>query len=55
MVKIRLKRVGRRKAAFYRIVAADSRVAGNKMYIDLLGTYNPLTKEVKLDAEKTYD
>ena len=55
MVKIRLKRIGKRKVAFYRLVVADSRVAATKKYIDLLGTYNPQNKEIKLDSEKTLD
>ena len=53
MVKIRLKRIGKRKEAFYRIVAADARTAVSKKYIELLGTYNPQTKDVKLNNEQT--
>ena len=53
-VKMRLTRMGDKKAPFYRIVVADSRVARDAKYIDLVGTYNPLTNpaEVKIDAEK---
>ena len=53
-VKIRLMRMGAKKAPFYRIVVADSRVARDAKYIDLIGTYNPLTnpEEVKIDNEK---
>ena len=53
-VKMRLTRLGDKKAPFYRIVVADSRVARDAKYIDLIGTYNPLTNpaEVKIDAEK---
>ena len=53
-VKMRLTRLGDKKAPFYRIVVADSRVARDAKYIDLVGTYNPLTNpaEVKIDAEK---
>lgn len=53
-VKMRLTRMGDKKAPFYRIVVADSRVARDAKYIDLVGTYNPLTnpEEVKIDAEK---
>ena len=53
-VKIRLKRTGRTHLATYRIVVADSRVARDAKYIDLVGTYNPLTnpEEIKIDAEK---
>ena len=53
-VKMRLKRMGAKKAPFYRIVVADSRVARDAKYIELIGTYNPLTKpeEIKIDSEK---
>ena len=51
---MRLTRMGDKKAPFYRVVVADSRVARDAKYIDLIGTYNPLTNpaEVKIDAEK---
>lgn len=52
-VKIRLKRMGRKKAPFYRIVVADSRTARDGKAIAELGYYDP-TKEpadVKIDAE----
>ncbi len=54
MVKIRLRRMGAKKAPFYRIVVADSRFPRDGRFIEELGTYNPLTKpsEVKVDAEK---
>ena len=53
-VKMRLTRLGDKKAPFYRIVVADSRVARDAKYIDLVGTYNPLSKPeaIKIDAEK---
>ena len=53
-VKMRLTRMGDKKAPFYRIVVADSRVARDAKYIDLIGTYNPIAnpEEVKIDAEK---
>ena len=53
-VKMRLTRLGDKKSPFYRIVVADSRVARDAKYIDLVGTYNPLTnpEEVKIDADK---
>ena len=55
MVKIRLTRMGDKKAPFYRIVVADERAPRDGRFIDLLGTYNPLTDpaEVKIDADKT--
>ena len=53
-VKIRLRRMGAKKAPFYRIVVADSRFPRNGRFIEEIGTYDP-TKEptvVKIDAEK---
>jgi len=46
-VKIRLARVGRRKAAYYRIVVADSRRARDGRFVEILGRYQPLQKESK--------
>ena len=53
-VKIRLRRVGAKKAPFYRVVVADSRYPRDGRFIDEVGTYNPMTEpsEIKLDAEK---
>ncbi len=54
MVKLRLKRMGAKKAPFYRIVAADSRSPRDGRDIEVLGTYNP-TKEpaiITIDEEK---
>ncbi|MFA5602153.1 MAG: 30S ribosomal protein S16 [Bacilli bacterium] len=53
-VKLRLKRMGAKKRPFYRIVAADSRSSRDGRFIEILGTYNPLTEpaEVKIDEEK---
>ena len=48
MLKIRLKRYGRKKKACYRIIAADSRVKRDGRAIEELGFYNPLTKETHL-------
>ncbi len=52
-VKIRLKRMGAKKAPFYRIVVADSRSPRDGRFIEKIGTYNPLTTpaEVKIDEE----
>ena len=54
MVKIRLRRLGAKKAPFYRIVVADSRYPRDGRFIEEIGTYNPLTDpaEVKVDAER---
>ena len=53
-VKIRLTRLGDKKSPFYRVVVADSKSPRDGKYIDLLGTYNPLTNpaEIKIDNEK---
>ena len=52
-VKLRLKRMGSKKKPFYRIVAADSRVARDGKVIELVGTYNPVgdSAEVKINEE----
>ena len=53
-VKIRLKRIGAKKAPFYRVVVADGRYPRDGRFIEELGYYNPMTDpvEVKIDAEK---
>ncbi|PPE05244.1 30S ribosomal protein S16 [Williamsoniiplasma lucivorax] len=51
MVKLRLKRIGKKRAPFYRIVAADARVNRNGQYIELVGTFDPLKDEVKINDE----
>ncbi|AGR40979.1 30S ribosomal protein S16 [Spiroplasma taiwanense CT-1] len=51
MVKLRLKRAGKKRAAFYRIVAADSRIKRDGEYIELVGTYNPINGEVNVKNE----
>lgn len=54
MVKLRLTRMGAKKAPFYRIVAMDSRKARDGKYIDQIGYYNPVStpKQIVIDAEK---
>lgn len=53
-VKIRLKRMGAKKAPFYRVVVADSRYPRDGRFIDELGYYNPLTDPatIQIDEEK---
>ena len=53
-VKIRLRRMGAKKAPFYRVVVADSRYPRDGRFIEEIGTYNPMTEpsEIKIDAEK---
>ena len=53
-VKMRLTRIGAKKAPFYRVIVADSRSPRDGRFIDTIGTYNTLTTpvEIKIDAEK---
>ncbi|NCC86829.1 MAG: 30S ribosomal protein S16 [Clostridia bacterium] len=53
-VKIRLRRMGAKKAPFYRIVVADSRYPRDGRFIEEIGYYNPLENPavIKVDAEK---
>jgi small subunit ribosomal protein S16 len=53
-VKIRLKRIGAKKMAFYRVVVADSRYPRDGRFIEELGSYDPRTdpSTVKVDVEK---
>ncbi|MBK7838751.1 MAG: 30S ribosomal protein S16 [Candidatus Obscuribacter sp.] len=51
MVKLRLKRVGAKKAPHYRIVAVDSRMRRDGMPIEELGYYNPRSKELNVNRE----
>ncbi|MDD4715313.1 MAG: 30S ribosomal protein S16 [Oscillospiraceae bacterium] len=57
MVKIRLRRMGAKKAPFYRIVVADSRYPRDGRFIEEIGTYNPLVTpaEIKVDADRAKD
>ena len=54
MVKIRLRRMGAKKAPFYRVVVADARCPRDGRCIEEIGTYNPLleTDNITVDAEK---
>lgn len=53
-VKIRLRRMGAKKAPFYRVVVADSRYPRDGRFIEEIGTYNPLTDPatINIDSEK---
>lgn len=53
-VKIRLRRMGAKKAPFYRLVVADSRSPRDGKFIEEIGYYNPIAEpaEIKIDAEK---
>lgn len=54
MVKIRLTRIGAKKRPFYRIIVADSKSRRDGPFIEIIGTYNPLTDplEIKVDLER---
>ena len=53
-VKIRLTRMGAKKAPFYRVVVADSRSPRDGRFIEEIGYYNPIANpvEIKIDADK---
>ncbi len=57
MVKMRLRRMGAKKAPYYRIVVADSRYPRDGRFIEEIGTYNPLAEpaEIKVEAERAKD
>lgn len=54
MVKLRLKRMGKKKAPFYRVVAADSRFPRDGRDIEVIGTYDPKMSQdaIVIDEEK---
>lgn len=54
MVKIRLRRMGAKKAPYYRVVVADSRYPRDGRFIEEIGTYNPVKddKAITLDVER---
>lgn len=56
-VKIRLKRMGAKKAPFYRVVVADSRSPRDGRFIETIGTYNPLATpaEIKINEDSAID
>jgi small subunit ribosomal protein S16 len=51
-VRIRLARHGKKKAPFYRLVVADSRSPRDGRFIELLGTYNPMTDPADIRVEE---
>ena len=54
MLKIRLRRMGSKQDAFYRVVVSESRSTPTGRFVDVLGTYDPGTDPatVKLDVER---
>jgi small subunit ribosomal protein S16 len=57
MVRIRLRRVGKRKQPHYRVVVADSHAPRDGRFIEIIGQYNPLThpSEIDVDADKALE
>ena len=51
-VKIRLKRMGAKKTPFYRIVVADARSPRDGRYIEVVGTYNPVTQPAQVQINE---
>ncbi len=54
MVKIRLRRMGAKKAPYYRVVVADSRCPRDGRFIEEIGTYDPMAdgENIKIDLER---
>ena len=52
MLKIRLKRQGKKRSPSYRIVAVESRVKRDGRVLEEFGFYNPITKEFKVDVKR---
>ena len=52
MLKIRLMRIGGKQKPFYRVVIVDERAKRTGGYVELVGTYNPLPKEIKLKQDR---
>ena len=51
MVKIRLRRMGAKKAPYYRVVVADSHSPRDGCFIEEIGTYDPLTNPITIDID----
>jgi len=52
MTVVRLTRMGRKKSPFYRIVVTDSRKRRDGGWIESIGHYNPMTKDITVDTER---
>ena len=52
MVRIRLRRMGAKKSPFYRIVVADQQSPRDGRFIEIIGTYNPLTQPAQIDVKR---
>jgi small subunit ribosomal protein S16 len=57
LLKIRLSRVGKKKAPAYRVVVADARATRDGAFVDIVGHYNPIAqpKVVEFDTDKVRD
>ena len=51
-VKMRLTRLGDKKAPFYRVVVIDSHKSRDGQYVDLVGTYDPIKDALNINVEK---
>ena len=51
-VKMRLRRMGAKKAPTYRVIVADSRSPRDGRFIEEIGFYNPRNDEIQIDADK---
>jgi small subunit ribosomal protein S16 len=51
-VKLRLRRMGKKKRPFYRIVAADNRAPRDGRFIELIGTYDPISKPMNVELKE---
>jgi small subunit ribosomal protein S16 len=52
MLVIRLRRMGSKKRAYFRVVVTDSRAARDSSFVEVLGHYNPRTKPEKLEIDR---
>ncbi len=52
MVKLRLRRIGKKKQPIYKVVAADSRAWRNGKFLEALGQYNPLVHPIVIDLKE---
>ena len=52
MLAIRLRRMGSKKRAYFRVVVTDSRTARDSRFVEVLGHYNPRTKPDTLDLDR---
>nr|YP_009496693.1 ribosomal protein S16 [Entomoneis sp.]AWT39405.1 ribosomal protein S16 [Entomoneis sp.] len=52
MLKLRLKRLGKKRSPFYRLVVMENTTRRNGRPVEEVGYYNPMTKDYKFDADK---